>query len=92
MTPLITVTPRLEQEVGADIVDRQNPSRGKGVTSYGNGKGLELIPLDKFEVVLEFRKHQFFSLEIPLADSGVGSLDSSTDFFAASAASSSRAA
>ena len=52
VTPLVTVTPRLEQEIRADVVDQKNPQRGREVVNYGNGKGLELIPLDNVEVIL----------------------------------------
>jgi hypothetical protein len=58
MTPLITVTPRLEQELRWDFNDQQN---GKG--SQGNGQQLlshggpggtrvEFIPTDDTEVIL----------------------------------------
>lgn len=50
-TPLVTVTPRLEQEVRADVYLVQL-GNGASVTSYGNGKGLELIPTTTNEVIL----------------------------------------
>ncbi len=58
MTPLITVTPRLEQEFRWDVYNQQN---GKAVratasssTSYGGpgGTRLELIPAYNWEVIL----------------------------------------
>ena len=51
MTPLVTVTPRLEQEVR---YDRYWESLGNGadVDSYGSGKGLELIPTTTNEVLI----------------------------------------
>ncbi len=52
MTPLVTVTPRLEQEYRLDIlqIDQKN---GGHVDNYGNGKGLELItPFAPVEVAL----------------------------------------
>lgn len=51
MTPLITVTPRLEQEFRWDQV-RQDRPQGLTMDNYGNGKGLELIPLPDTEVIL----------------------------------------
>src|ERR1035437_7479796 len=43
VTPLVTVTPRLEQEVRADFV-RQTNARRQDTWNLGNSKGLELIP------------------------------------------------
>lgn len=51
ITPLATTTPRLEQELRQDLVWQQSPS-GKWVENVGNGKGLELIPSDRLEVIL----------------------------------------
>lgn len=51
MTPLVTVTPRLEEEVRADVY-LESLGNGADVTSYGNGKGLELIPTTTNEVIL----------------------------------------
>jgi hypothetical protein len=50
-TPLATVTPRLEEEYRYDIFWQTNNS---GITSenYGGGKGLELIPAERVEVIL----------------------------------------
>ena len=50
ITPLATTTPRLEQEFRYDQLWQVNP---EGVTTdnYGGGKGLELIPLEKVEVI-----------------------------------------
>lgn len=51
VTPLATTTPRLEEEYRYDQLWQPN---AKGVTtdSYDGGKGLELIPFDKVEVIL----------------------------------------
>jgi hypothetical protein len=51
MTPLVTVTPRLEQEVR---YDQYFESRGNGsdLTIFDSGKGLELIPTDTNEVLI----------------------------------------
>ncbi len=51
MTPLVTVTPRLEQEYRYDQSIESMPG-GNTLTSYGGGKGLELIPLENVEVIL----------------------------------------
>ncbi len=52
MTPLVTVTPRLEQEYRVDILHIQQ-NNGSSVDNYGNGKGLELItPNAPIEVAL----------------------------------------
>jgi hypothetical protein len=51
VTPVATVTPRLEQEVRYDQFWQEN---AKGVTTnnFDGGKGLELIPYHKVEVIL----------------------------------------
>lgn len=51
VTPLVTVTPRLEQEYRYDQFWR---SQKHGVTTdnFGGGKGLELIPFENVEVIL----------------------------------------
>jgi hypothetical protein len=51
MTPLVTVTPRLEQEFRYDQSIESMPG-GNTLTSYGGGKGLELIPAENVEVIL----------------------------------------
>jgi len=51
ITPLVTVTPRLEQELRSDFVWEDEPN-GRSTTIYGNGKGLELIPMEYVEVIL----------------------------------------
>jgi hypothetical protein len=40
ITPLVTVTPRLEQEWRSDLVSQSQP-RGVSTLNYGNGKGLD---------------------------------------------------
>jgi hypothetical protein len=51
VTPLATTTPRLEEEYRYDQLWQPN---AKGITtdSYDGGKGLELIPFGKVEVIL----------------------------------------
>jgi hypothetical protein len=51
VTPLVTVTPRLEQEFRADLVWRTAPN-GTETTIYDNGKGLELIPFSPIELLV----------------------------------------
>src|SRR5271155_2039047 len=43
ITPLVTVTPRLEQEVRYDQYF-QSAKNGLAIDNFGGGKGLELIP------------------------------------------------
>ncbi len=50
MTPLVTVTPRLEQEFRTDFVAEPMPT-GDTLVNYGNGKGLELIPAENVELL-----------------------------------------
>jgi hypothetical protein len=50
ITPLVTVTPRLEQEVRADFVRQVNPKL-YSTWNLGNGKGLELIPASRIELL-----------------------------------------
>ena len=50
VTPLVTVTPRLEQEFRTDFVHQYNNS-GHEIWNYGNGKGLELIPEKHTELI-----------------------------------------
>ena len=51
ITPLVTVTPRLEQELRYDQTWQDLPG-GKTLANYGSGKGLELIPFDPVEVII----------------------------------------
>ncbi len=50
-TPLVTVTPRMEQEFRFDYVSRFTPA-GLNTSIYDNGKGLELIPLLPIELLI----------------------------------------
>lgn len=50
ITPLFTTTPRLEEEFRSDIT--WTPVAGGGALNYGGGKGLELIPTEKTEIIL----------------------------------------
>lgn len=51
VTPLVTVTPRLEQEIRTDFVHSYNAKR-YAIWNYGNGKGLELIPERHTELIV----------------------------------------
>jgi hypothetical protein len=51
VTPLVTVTPRLEQEYRYDQLWQTVPG-DHTVVSYGGGKGLELIPAERVEVII----------------------------------------
>jgi hypothetical protein len=57
VTPLVTVTPRLEQEIRTDFVHYYNNS-GHHIWNYGNSKGLELIPEKHTELI--FNAPPFF--------------------------------
>lgn len=50
MTPIATVTPRLEQEFRFDTVHEETPTGN--ITNFDNGKGLELIPARRIELLL----------------------------------------
>ncbi len=50
MTPLATVTPRLEQEFRSDFLVEQMATHDE-LVNLGNGKGLELIPNDRVELL-----------------------------------------
>ena len=58
VTPLVTVTPRLEQEVRSDFVHQYN-TKGFTIWNYGNGKALELIPERHTELI--FNVPPFFN-------------------------------
>jgi hypothetical protein len=51
ITPLVTVTPRLEQELRTDFVHQYNP-KGFAIWNYGNSKGLEFIPARRIEILI----------------------------------------
>jgi len=51
ITPVATVTPRLEQEIRYDIFWQQQ-AKGYFAENYGGSKGLELIPANNIEVVI----------------------------------------
>jgi len=51
ITPLVTVTPRLEEEYRYDQLWQAQP-HGKALDNFGGSKGLELIPFQNTEVIL----------------------------------------
>ena len=51
VTPLVTVSPRLEEEFRYDQY-WEGLSHGKAIDNFGAGKGLELIPGENVEVIL----------------------------------------
>ncbi len=53
ITPLVLVTPRLEQEVRSDFV-RQTNTKLQDTWNYGNSKGLEIIPFSRVELLINF--------------------------------------
>jgi hypothetical protein len=57
MTPVVTVTPRLEQEYRYDQ-SWQNRGNFVDQTSYGGGKGLELIPTANTELIIGVPAYQ----------------------------------
>jgi hypothetical protein len=69
ITPLATTTPRLEEEVRYDQLWQVN---AKGVTTdnYDGGKGLELIPFEKVEVILNVPP--YLDHNSPTAKNGFG--------------------
>jgi hypothetical protein len=58
ITPLVTVTPRLEQEFRTDFVHQYNPA-ARAVWIYDNSKGLEIIPFSRVELL--FNLPPFFA-------------------------------
>ncbi len=50
VTPLVTVTPRLEQELRTDFLSQPQPNKTR-LWNYGGTKGLELIPTRRIELL-----------------------------------------
>jgi hypothetical protein len=69
MTPLVTVTPRLEQEFRTDFLIQQMSS-GDELVNLGNGKGLELIPNERVELL--FNVPPYLQHNNPGIHDGVG--------------------
>jgi hypothetical protein len=71
VTPLVTVTPRLEQEFRSDFV-RQTATSLKETWNYGNSKGLELIPYKRVELL--FNVPPFIAHDYHPSKDGFGDL------------------
>ena len=68
MTPVATVTPRLEQEFRFDVLHEVTPTGD--VTNVDNGKGLELIPTRRTELLINAPAYIFH--ENPKTANGPG--------------------
>jgi hypothetical protein len=81
VTPLVTVTPRLEQEFRTDFV-RQTNTKLVNTWNFGNSKGLELIPEKHIELL--FNLPPFMAHESPATKDGFGdfSFNSKYRFYA----------
>lgn len=64
ITPLVTVTPRLEQEFRFDA-GFQQAGNGAHLDNYGMGKGLELIPTTSNEILLNIPPYETRSVRKP---------------------------
>ena len=64
ITPIATVTPRLEEEFRFDT-GFQQASDGTHIANYGMGKGLELIPTPSTEVILDIPNYENRSVKKP---------------------------
>jgi hypothetical protein len=68
MTPVVTVTPRLEQEFRFDVLHEVTPTGD--VTNVDNGKGLEVIPTRRTELLINLPP--YLAHENPAASDGWG--------------------
>jgi hypothetical protein len=69
ITPIATTTPRLEEEYRYDQFWQVN-NRGFTTSNFGGAKGLELIPFEKVEVILNVPP--YLSHEDPVVRDGFG--------------------
>ena len=69
VTPLATTTPRLEEEYRYDQVWQEN-AKGATTDNYDGGKGLELIPFERVEVI--FNLPPYLAHNNPKAKDGFG--------------------
>src|SRR5947209_3790088 len=69
ITPVATTTPRLEEEFRYDQLWQTN-SKGITTNNYDGGKGLELIPLEKVEVI--FNLPPYLAHNDPAVQNGFG--------------------
>ena len=69
ITPLATTTPRIEEEFRYDQLWQVN-SKGVTIDNYDGGKGLELIPFEKVEVI--FNLPPYLDHNNPKVHNGLG--------------------
>ena len=69
VTPVATVTPRLEQEIRYDFIHQITPA-GDTVNNLGGGKGLEIIPTHNTELI--FNIPPYFVHSNPTVADGFG--------------------
>ena len=77
ITPLVTVTPRLEQEFRTDFV-RQTNTRRYDTWNLGNGKGVEIIPARRIELL--FNLPPFLDHTQPGVKDGFGDFSFNSKF------------
>ena len=77
ITPLVTVTPRLEQEFRTDFT-RQTNTKLYETWNYGNSKGLEIIPARRIELL--FNLPPFFAHQQPGVKDGFGDVSFNSKF------------
>ena len=77
ITPLVTVTPRLEQEIRADFV-RQTNSKLQNTWNFDNGKGLEIIPERRIELL--FNLPPFIAHRAGAGNDGFGDISFNSKF------------
>lgn len=71
ITPIATTTPRLEEEYRYDQIWQVN-NRGFTTSNFGGGKGLELIPFEKVEVIVNVPP--YLTHQDPVVRDGFGDL------------------
>ncbi len=64
ITPVATVTPRLEEEIRYDV-GWQSAGNGSRLTNYGLGKGLELIPTTSTEIIFNIPPYEDRTVKKP---------------------------
>jgi hypothetical protein len=69
ITPVATVTPRLEEEFRFDF-GFESVGNGQELNNFGSGKGLELIPTETTEVILNIPPYEDRSVKKPATGFG----------------------
>ena len=77
ITPLVTVTPRLEQEFRTDFVRQINPKLTT-TWNFDNSKGLEIIPARRIELL--FNLPPFISHDFKGSNDGFGDVSFNSKF------------